>query len=121
MQKAKAAPKKTTAAPKAKAVPKTAQTTIKTTKAPSKKKAKVESDEENSDVDGVTLDDDSLLLDTPPASRKQKKAPASKKAAGKPLREMENESAANDIMDSPKPKKGSNTDKYQKASAAHNY
>lgn len=68
-------------------------------------------------------DDGDLLADTPP-QKKQKKAPA-KKAAGKPLEEIENESFPvdddddNDVdMDSasdPKPTKGGkNTEKYQK-------
>lgn len=72
------------------------------------------------DVDG----DDSLLADTPP-QKKQKKAAVPKKAAGKPLQEVDNESfamdataegldGADDAMVVPKPKKGSATDQYQK-------
>lgn len=69
------------------------------------------------DVDG----DDSLLADTPP-QKKQKKAPAPKKATGNPLQEVDNESfavdatmdGANDVMVEPKLKKGSATDQYQK-------
>lgn len=65
-------------------------------------------------------DDDGLLADTPP-QKKPKKATtaATKKATGKPLEEIENESFAidADMDDQPasKPaKKGSNTEKYQK-------
>lgn len=89
-----------------------------------KKRAKPESDEENSDID---LDhnsdhDASLLSNTPPSSKKLKKNPAPKKSGGKPLQTIENESfaAAADEEDAPKPKgKAAPTNasqKYQKIS-----
>ncbi|KAM0718656.1 hypothetical protein Q7P37_005727 [Cladosporium fusiforme] len=112
---AKAPAKK--AAPKPKA---TKQTTLKTTKAPAKtapkKRAQPDSDIENSDEDMDPMDDDSLLSNTPPTAKKQKKAPAPKKAASQPLAEMENESYAVDGASESKPtasKKGA-TDQYQK-------
>ncbi|KAL1306289.1 hypothetical protein AAFC00_004375 [Neodothiora populina] len=117
--KAKAAPRKAAAAPKAKPAPKK-QTTLKVTKKVAPKKRVVDSEDEDSDVDMASEqddDDDGLLNDTPP-QRKPKKASAPKKTAGHPLEEIENESLAidaemDDSADS-KPKKGGNTDKYQK-------
>lgn len=133
-QKAKApfkapAPKKTsTAASKPKAA--TKQTTLtKTTKAAPKakapakpkKRAKADSDAENTDVDMDSLNDDSLLSNTPPSAKKQKKAPVAKKAkTAKPLTEVENESfAAMDVdvdMESAaaNAKKGGSSEQYQK-------
>ncbi|QDS73057.1 DNA topoisomerase 2 [Venturia effusa] len=132
--KTKAAPKKAAAKPKAlketkapQAAPKKlAQTKLNMTSksAPSKKRAKPESDEENSDLD---LDhnsdhDASLLSNTPPSAKKLKKNPAPKKSSGKPLRTVENESfaAAADEEEAPKPKgKAGPTNasqKYQKIS-----
>ncbi|KAK4504129.1 hypothetical protein PRZ48_005044 [Zasmidium cellare] len=114
--KAKAPAKKAAAAPK---IPK--QTKL--TKAPAtskaapkpKKRAKPESDEENTDLDEASENDDSLLSNTPPSSKKQKKAPA-KKSAGKPLSEVENESFAMDVPVAPSVSKkgGSSSDQYQK-------
>lgn len=117
-QKAKAPAK----APAKKAAPKpkaTKQTTLKTTKAPAKaapkKRARPDSDIENSDEDMDSMHDDTLLSNTPPTAKKQK-APAPKKAASQPLAEMENESYAVDGADEPKPKasKKGATDQYQK-------
>lgn len=71
-----------------------------------KKRAKPESDEENSDLD---LDhnsdhDASLLSNTPPSSKRLKKNPAPKNSSGKPLQTIENESfAAADEEEAPKP------------------
>ena len=83
-----------------------------------KKRAKPDSDEENSDHDGDSMDDDSLLSNTPPSNKKQKKAPAAKKTASKPLQEVENESFAFDGASDAKPKagakKGAASDQYQK-------
>lgn len=93
---------------------------MKVTKAAPKKRAKPDSDEENSDID--LLDDDSLLSNdnTPPQAKKPKKAAARPaKASSKPLVEMENESF-NMIASPDKPpsakkgKKGGATDQYQK-------
>jgi DNA topoisomerase-2 len=92
--KPKAAPKKATAPAKPRAVAKP-----KATKAAPKKKAKDGSGAENSDVDmgddGLDVDE-SLLKDTPP---KQKRAPAPKKASGKPLASIANESFGGEDMD----------------------
>ena len=106
--KTKAAPKKATTAAKPRGRPaKTmVQTTLKTTKAgASKKRAKANSDEENSDVDmddGLGSDhDDSLLSNTPP--KKQKKAPGPKKSSGKPLAAIDNENFRRDGTDEPEP------------------
>jgi len=108
--KTKAAPKKATTAAKPRGRPaKTmVQTTLKTTKAgASKKRAKAKSDEENSDVDmddGLGSDhDDSLLSNTPPNSKKQKKAPGPKKSSGKPLAVIDNEAFELDGTDEPEP------------------
>jgi DNA topoisomerase-2 len=118
-QKAKAPAK----APAKKAAPKpkaTKQTTLKTTKAPAKaapkKRAKPDSDIENSDDDMQSMHDDTLLSDTPPSAKKQKKAPAPKKGASQPLAELENDSYAVDGAEDPKPKaaKKGATDQYQK-------
>ncbi|EMD00619.1 hypothetical protein BAUCODRAFT_144266 [Baudoinia panamericana UAMH 10762] len=117
--KAKAkAPTKKPAVPKAKAVK---QTTLKVTKAapPAKsRKRKVDSDSENDD-DEDSVHDNSLLSNTPPSAKKQKKAPAAKKAASKPLMEVENGSftldgAADEKPKSAKKTKGSATEQYQK-------
>ena len=85
---------------------------------PPKKRAKPESDEENSDVDTDSIGDASLLSNTPPSSKKQKKAPAPRPAAGKPLAELENESVGLDGMpeakSKPKPTKGSSSEQYQR-------
>lgn len=118
---AKAAPK---VAPKkaatAKAAPKKlSQTTLKprSKSIVPKKRAKPDSEDENSDADRMSLHDDSLLSVTPPSAKKQQKAPAQKKTATKPLREVENEALAYDGADDPEPKKGSkSTETYQKVS-----
>lgn len=120
-QKAKA-PAKAPAKKAAAAMPKaTKHTTLKTTKAPAKappkKRAKPDSDVENSDDDDMdSLHDDTLLSNTPPSAKKQKKAPAAKKAASQPLAELENESYAVDGASEPKAKAGKKgaTDQYQK-------
>ncbi|MCJ1304555.1 DNA topoisomerase 2 [Hypocenomyce scalaris] len=119
--KAKAAPKaalkKAAAGPKV-APKKAAQTTSKpkTAKvAASKKRPKPDSDGEDSDSSNPPLRDESLLSATPPSAKKQKKAPAPKKAGGKPLQELENEAVNLDGTGDPKPKKGTgSSDQYQK-------
>jgi DNA topoisomerase II len=100
--KAKPAAKKAAAT---KAAPKKAAQTK--GKAAPKKRAKPESDDDaDSDVD---------FANTPPSSKKQKKAPASKKTSGNPLVEIENDSM---IIDEPAPagpkSKKSATETYQK-------
>jgi len=94
------------------ATKKLTQTTLK--KPAPKKRSKPQSDEENSDPE---LDDDSLHSNSPPAAKKQKKAPAPKKAPGRPLEPIDNEShadmAGSDVVQ-PKPKKGNATSQYQK-------
>lgn len=92
--------------------------------AASKKRAKPESDEENSDIDLGDHNSDhdaSLLSNTPPSSKKLKKNPAPKKSSGKPLQSIENESfaAAADEEEAPKAKKAAPANasqKYQKIS-----
>jgi DNA topoisomerase-2 len=124
-QKAKPAPKKTAAAPKAKkattAKPATAKstaakaTTAKSKAAP-KKRAAVESDAENSDNARESLHDDSLLSNTPPKAKK----PATKKpkSSGKPLQELANESFDFEMAAGGSAKKGKKdaSEKYKKLS-----
>ncbi len=95
------------------------QTTLK----PAKKRPKPTSDDENSATESPSLHDDSLLSNTPPSAKKQKKAPVPKKTGAKPLREVENEAIMEAIDASmhldgrheSKPKKGSkSTETYQK-------
>lgn len=97
------------------------QTTLKPKAPVSKKRAKAESDEENSDNEPSVQDDDSLLSNTPPSAKRQKKAPAPKKTGGKPLQPIDNESISLDGADDSKPKPkptakkaGTATEQYQK-------
>lgn len=92
-----------------------AQTTLKPKKAPtSKKRPKPDSEDEDPDPE-PSMHDDSLLSATPPSAKKQKKAPAPKKKATKPLQEVENEAMGFDGAEDSKPKKGSkSTETYQK-------
>ncbi|RYC58747.1 hypothetical protein CHU98_g7467 [Xylaria longipes] len=111
--KAKAAVKKAAAKPSTKSAPKKlVQTTLKTAKAAPKKRAKPDSD--NDDNDDAA---DSGFSNTPPSAKKQKRAPAAKKSAGKPLAELENESTGFDGISEPKSKAKSGktaTETYQK-------
>jgi DNA topoisomerase-2 len=68
---------------------------------------------ENSDEEMDSLHDDTLLSDTPPAAKKQKKAPAAK-SGSQPLAELENEAHVVDSASEPKTKKKGATDQYQK-------
>ena len=114
----KAAPKKAPAAPKA-APKKPSQTTLKPKAKPiaPKKRAKPDTEDEDIDPQGPPVNDDSLLSATPPSAKKQKKAQAPQKTAGKPLQELENEAMGYDGAGDPKPKKGSkSTETYQKVS-----
>jgi DNA topoisomerase-2 len=90
---------------------------LKTTKAPAKaapkKRAKPDSDLENSDEEMDSLHDDTLLSNTPPVAKKQKKAPAAR-SGSQPLAELENEAHAVDGAAEPEPKKKGATDQYQK-------
>nr|OQO22558.1 DNA topoisomerase 2 [Rachicladosporium sp. CCFEE 5018] len=117
LPKAKAKPAAKVPARKAPATKVTKQATLKPTKtAPkSKKRAQPDSDDENSDHDDPSLNDDSLLSNTPPSAKKQKKAPVTKKAS-KPLMEIENESNGYDGADTKVSagKKGTSSDQYQK-------
>lgn len=123
-KKPKPKPKATTkAAPKkaavAKAPPKKmAQTTLKPkAKATvSKKRSKPDSDDEQPSPEDISNYDGSILSMTPPSAKKQKRAPAPKKASGKPLQENENEAFDLDGAVDPKQKKAStkSTDQYQK-------
>ncbi|KAI9706126.1 MAG: DNA topoisomerase 2 [Candelina mexicana] len=112
---AKKAPSATRTAPKApsKSAPKKiTQTSLKPKTTASKKRAKPESENEDSRAESGSINDDSLLSNTPPSSKKQKKNPVSKKGTGKPLSTIENESTGLDGTLDPKPKKES--DQYQK-------
>jgi DNA topoisomerase II len=87
---------------------------VKTTKPATKKRPKPESDEEDEPSDNESMQDVSLLSNTPPSSKKQKKGPA-KKIGGKPLQDIANESMNFDGAPDPKPmKKKDATDQYQK-------
>jgi DNA topoisomerase-2 len=99
--KAKPAPKKPTGATKARGrPPKDPSAPPKARAKAAPKKKKVASDDENTDmdVDNDPLDDESLLVDTPP---KQKKAAAPKKTSGKPLTDIANESFDMDGIEVP--------------------
>lgn len=114
-------------APKPKPAPKKqTQTTLKVTKKAAPKKRAVDSEDESSEIELNSKHDDDLLDDTPP-QKKQKKAPVAKRAASKPLEEVENESfQADGVMDEPPaPKsaasKGGNSAKYQKVRRQASY
>ena len=116
--KAKAAPKaKKAAAPKPAPKKATQAPTKPKPKTASKKRAKPDPEDEDEDEDDSlqdpSLHDDSLLSATPPSAKKQKKAPAPKKAGGKPLTALQNDASVLDGSVDVKPVKGS-TDKYQK-------
>ncbi|KAI6456336.1 DNA topoisomerase 2 [Pyricularia oryzae] len=102
---AKPAAKKAAAA-KPKAAPKKlTQTKLTATK----KRPKPESDNEDEGMDGGTFSD------TPPSSKKQKKAPAPKKSANKILTEIENDSLnLDDVADTKPQTKKTATETYQK-------
>ncbi|KAJ5679904.1 DNA topoisomerase II eukaryotic-type [Penicillium macrosclerotiorum] len=104
--KAKAAPKKVAAAkPTAKK-----QTTLKAkSKAPAKKKATADSEDDMSDIQ--MSDNDSLLSHTPP---KAKKTAAIKRAGSKPLADVENESFGGDGASEASKSNGNASEKYQK-------
>lgn len=90
------------------------QTTLKTSKPATKKRPKPESDEDDEPSDIESVQDASLLSNTPPSSKKQKKAPA-KKSSGKPLQDIANESMSMEGGADMKPmKKKDATDQYQK-------
>jgi DNA topoisomerase II len=90
------------------------QTTLKTTKPATKKRPKPESDEEDEPSDIDSIQDASLLSNTPPSSKKQKKAPTNK-SGGKPLQDIANDSMNFDGGADPKPmRKKDATDQYQK-------
>ncbi|KAI9710070.1 MAG: DNA topoisomerase 2 [Chrysothrix sp. TS-e1954] len=82
----------------------------------SKKRVKPESDDENSERISVSPDDDaSLLSNTPPSAKRQKKLPGPKKSSGKPLQPINNESYGFDgTTDQPPAAKAKKTEQYQK-------
>lgn len=84
------------------------QTTLNATKAAPKKRDRPD----NEDDDDV--DDDSGFSHTPPSAKKQKKAPAVKKSAGKPLAELENDSVSFDDAKPTAKSKKTATETYQK-------
>ncbi len=94
------------------------QTTLKPTKAQSSKKRPKSEDSEDEDPmsDIVSIEDGSMLSNTPPSAKKQKKAPAAKKSGSKPLEDIENESINMDGPSEPKPaaKKKDASQQYQK-------
>lgn len=96
--------------PAARAPPKkTVQTTLKTKPAP--KKRPIALSDEDSDGAG----NESGFSNTPPSAKKQKTAPAPKKASGTPLAEVENDSFLADLPSKPPPKSNkSASDMYQK-------
>ncbi|KAF5026855.1 hypothetical protein F66182_1050 [Fusarium sp. NRRL 66182] len=102
--KSKAAPKKAAARP---AVKKMVQTTLKAKPAP-KKRPTPESD------DGG-ISDASVLSNTPPKSKKQKKEPSASKPSGTPLADLENDGMAIDSPQKPSRSKTA-TEMYTKLS-----
>ena len=98
---------------------KLSQTTIKpkAKAALSKKRPKPDTEDEASDLEQPPLNNDSLLSATPPSAKKPKKAPAPKKVATKPLREVKNEAMGDDNAGDHRPKNGSKSgETYQKVS-----
>ena len=94
-----------------------AQTTLKAVKpkvTASKKRAKPDTEDEDSVSELGSVHDDTLLSATPPSAKKQKKDPAPKKKAGKPLQTLQNEAVGYDGAAEPKAKKGGNAEQYQK-------
>jgi DNA topoisomerase-2 len=90
------------------------QSTLKTVKPATKKRPKPESDDEDPPSGIDSLQDASLLSNTPPSAKKQKKIPT-KKSGGKPLQDIANESMNMDGGADPKPmKKKDATEQYQK-------
>jgi DNA topoisomerase-2 len=98
------------------------QTTLKA-KVASKKRPKPDSDDENNEPSDNfdSFGNGSGLSNTPPSSKKLKKAPAMKSGMSKPLRDMEDESMIDDDDFDEKPvakkgpaKKKTVTDQYQK-------
>jgi DNA topoisomerase-2 len=86
---------------------------LKTTKPATKKRPKPESDEDDEPSDIDSMQDASLLSNTPPSSKKQKKGPA-KKSGGKPLQDIANDSMNMDAGEMKPMKKKDATDQYQK-------
>lgn len=75
-------------------------------KAPAKKRKVISDDEGDGNISGFS--------NTPPSSKKTKKAPAAKKSSGIPLAEVENDSMIIDSAPKTTAKKKSATDTYQK-------
>jgi DNA topoisomerase II len=114
---AKAAAKKP-AAPKAAKKAITAKAPTKTKSTVPKKRAKADSEDEQSDPD-LAFDDESLLGDTPPKAKKAKMASSTNnfvKSPHKPLADIVNEAMALDGAADGKPKKKRNSDIYQQLS-----
>ncbi|KAM4056784.1 DNA gyrase/topoisomerase IV, subunit A domain-containing protein [Hirsutella rhossiliensis] len=88
------------------AAKKMVQPTLKA-KPAAKKRQKPDSDDDSSVAEA------SGFSNTPPSSKKQKKAPPAKKATGKPLAELENDSMVMDAPSKPKTNKTA-TETYQK-------
>ena len=93
------------------------QTTLKpkTKSTASKKRPKPDTEDEDLTPERDSMHDDSLLSNTPPSAKKQKKAPATKKSATSVLKEIENEAMNVDGSSDTKGKKSTNvSDQYQK-------
>lgn len=113
----KKAPSQKAAAPQA-APKKMSQTTLtsKSKPATSKKRPKPDTEDEDLVSERDSLHNESLLSNTPPSAKKQKKAPGPKKSAMSALKEVENEAVSYDGVEEPKGKKGAGkaSDQYQK-------
>ena len=94
------------------------QTTLnaKTKTVASKKRPKLDTEDEGSTSERDSPHDDSLLSTTPPSAKKQKKSSAPKKNAMSALKEVENEAVSYDAGAETKGKKstGKASDQYQK-------
>lgn len=92
------------------------QTTLTASKPASKKRAKPESDDEDPPSDLDSSGEASLLSNTPPSSKKQKKGPAKTASTSKPLQGIENESMNldDDFPEKAPSNKKTATDQYQK-------
>jgi DNA topoisomerase-2 len=106
--KAKTAPKKTMAPKAATKKATTAKVPTKTKSTVPKKRAKADSEDEQSEPD-LAFDDESLLGDTPPKAKKAKTTTSGKnpfKSPQRPLGQIVNEAMALDGSADKKPKKG---------------
>ncbi|KAI9823498.1 MAG: DNA topoisomerase 2 [Sarea resinae] len=107
---AKKAATTTKVATSSKAAPKKlAQTTLKMKAPVGKKRSQPDTEDEIGEEEPDSVNDDSLLSNTPPSAKKQKKAPAPKKSSGKPLHDINNEGMDLDGPSDAKSKKATNS------------